>query len=173
MRTFFKKPVNVNFISVLSIIILLAGLAVIFGIFAAGAGNESAAVGSAIDEMRAGEVGDVEGWGMLLMGAVGLTGVMVSAFCWFFAIIFFLMALFLFIPLLTARLLYSNAGGRLLAYRIIMGITYLLMLPLLMLLFSFIGMSVSITVFAILGVLLLLVVLGLNVINTYSNRIKN
>lgn len=173
MRTFFKKPVNVNFISVLSIIILLVGLAVTIGIFAAGAGNESSAVGSAINEMRAGEVGDVEGWGMLLMGAVGLTGVMASAFYWFFAIIFFLMALFLFIPLLIARLLYSNTGGRLLAYRIIMGITYLLMLPLLMLLLSFIGIGIPITIFAILGVLLLLVVLGLNVINTYSNRIKN
>lgn len=43
---------------------------------------------------------------------------------------------FLFILLLIARLIYRNTGGRLLAYRIIMGVEYVFLSLLILLLFS-------------------------------------
>lgn len=172
MGTFLKKPVNVNFILILAVVILLAGLALASGIFAAGVGNEASAIGSQIEDMRAGEIDDVTGSGILLLGAVSSPVILVSAFGWILAVVLFMMALFLFIPLVTARLLYRDTGGRLLAYRIIMGITYVLLLPLPLLLFSLVGQSVPVTVSAVLGALLVLAVIVVNVINTYSDRIK-
>lgn len=55
MRNFFKKPINVNFISILVVVILLAGLSLVSTIFAFGAGNEVSVMASQIEDMRAGE----------------------------------------------------------------------------------------------------------------------
>lgn len=170
---FFKRPVNINFITILAVVILLAGLAVASGCAAMSISDEVNTVGHQFNDLRAG--GDdnvVGGWGILITGVAGLTGAILVVLCWTVAITLAVIAALLFIPLLTARLIYRNTGGRLLAYRIIMGVEYFfLSLFALMLL----GMAVGnvLSVFILLPFsLIIIAITAVNMVNTYSDRIK-
>lgn len=110
---------------------------------------------------------DVEGYSVIFKGmlygfvAFGeLFVVMVAILCGFGAFI-------VFFPALLARLLYKNSNGRILAYRIIMGIDYVIITAIALVMLG--GMELSAVWLIPLG-MLAIVVCG--IINTYSERIR-
>ena len=97
---------------------------------------------------------------------------MLVILCWTVAITLAVIAALLFIPLLTARLVYRNTGGRLLAYRIIMGVEYFfLSLFALLLLVMTVGNVLS-AIILIPFSLIMIAIIAVNMVNTYSDRIK-
>lgn len=114
----------------------------------------------------------MSGWGTLFTGFAGLTGALLMIVCWTVAITMSVMAVLIFIPLLAARLVYRNTGGRLLAYRILMGIDYFL-LTLLTLLFCSVWLEDILgAIFFLPFILVLIAIIVVNMVNTYSDRIK-
>ncbi len=166
---FFKRPVNINFITILAVVIFLAVFAAASGCAAMSISDEVNTVGNQFNDLRASRD---DGWGILLTGFAGLTGAILVVLCWAVAITLAVIAALLFIPLLTARLVYRNTGGRLLAYRIIMGVEYFfLSLFALMLLGMMAGNVLSAVILLPLS-LIIIAITAVNMVNTYSDRIK-
>ena len=166
---FFKRPVNINFITILAVVIFLAVCAVASGCAALNISEGVNAVGNQFNDLRA---STDDGWGIVITGFAGLTGVMLVILCWTVAITLAVIAALLFIPLLTARLVYRNTGGRLLAYRIIMGVEYFfLSLFALLLLVMTVGNVLS-AIILIPFSLIMIAIIAVNMVNTYSDRIK-
>ena len=121
------KKANINFI--LAMVVVVAMLLISFTVWRAvsKADKELEQIENSINEKRQGdEIGDVEGYGIImesfgyLIGGLGVIALKL-------ALIFLTgYAALLFLVALIARLVYKNSGGRLLAYRIIMGIEYAL-----------------------------------------------
>ncbi|MBQ3512326.1 MAG: hypothetical protein IJA32_00805 [Lachnospiraceae bacterium] len=121
------KKANINFI--LAMVVVVAVLLISFTVWRAvsKADKELEQIESSINEKRQGdEIGDVEGYGIImesfgyLIGGLGVIALKL-------ALIFLTgYAALLFLVALIARLVYKNSGGRLLAYRIMMGIEYAL-----------------------------------------------
>lgn len=168
---FFKRPVNVNFITILPIVILLGVLAGLSGMAAVSVAEEVGVVSGKIGSMR-GNVDDVTGWGILILGLAGAISSALVVLCWVAAITLLVIALLLFIPLLAARLVYRNRGGRLLAYRIIMGVEYVFLSLFILLLISLMADVVISAVILLPCILLVGAALVVNIVNTYSDRIK-
>ena len=166
---FFKRPVNINFITILAVVIFLVVFAVASGCAAMSIADEVNTVGNQFNDLRA---STDDGWGIVITGFAGLTGVMLVILCWTVAITLAVIAAILFIPLLTARLVYRNTGGRLLAYRIIMGVEYFfLSLFALLLLGMAVGNVLSVVILLPFS-LIISAIIVLNMVNTYSDRIK-
>lgn len=170
---FFKRPVNINFITILAVVILLAGLAVAGVSAAMDLTNGVSAVGNEfLDLWRNEDYNEADVWGMLITGFAGLTGALLVVVCWTAAITLAIIAALLFLPLLIARLVYKNTGGRLLAYRIIMGVEYFfLSLFVLLLLGMMIGNVLSVVVLLPFSLIIIAIIVT-NMMNTYSDRIK-
>lgn len=169
---FFKKPVNVNFITILAVVLLLVGLGAVSGCAAMSISDGVSAAGSKFQELLVQGGDTVSGWGTLFTGFAGLTGALLMIVCWTVAITMSVMAVLIFIPLLAARLVYRNTGGRLLAYRILMGIDYFL-LTLLTLLFCSVWLEDILgAIFFLPFILVLIAIIVVNMVNTYSDRIK-
>lgn len=165
-----KKAVNFNFISILiiSITLLISAAAMYSSILSSQ--NDLTHTKTAIERIRdQDEIGDVEGYGLLLSYTAYGLGSAAVALGKLVCIVILIMAVFLFIPNLLARLIYSASGGRLLAYRIIMGFEYISVLLIALLGISLFG---SIWWLKILcgGYCLVITVIGC--INTYTSRIK-
>lgn len=164
------KKVNINFI--LAIIIVVVLLVLSFSLWRAvqKADKELERIESSIDEKRQeNEIDDVEGHGMILESFAYLIGGMGVILIKAILIIMVVYALLLFVIALAARLVYKDSGGRLLAYRIIMGIEYALQGIMEVLLI------ISITQLPTIGNVLGAVILGAEIIygaiNTYTPRI--
>ncbi|MBD5536016.1 MAG: hypothetical protein HDQ99_10230 [Lachnospiraceae bacterium] len=166
---FFKRPVNINFITILAVVIFLAVCAVASGCAAFNISEGVNTVGNQFNDLRA---STDDGWGIVITGFTGLTGVMLVIVCWTAAITLAVIAALLFIPLLTARLVYRSTGGRLLAYRIIMGVEYFfLSLFALLLLVMAVGNVLSAIILLPFS-LIMIAIITVNMVNTYSDRIK-
>lgn len=166
---FFKRPVNINFITILAVVILLAVFAVASGCAAMSISDEVNTVGHQFNDLR---VSADDGWGIVITGFAGLTGAILVVLCWTVAITLAVIAALLFIPLLTARLVYRNTGGRLLAYRIIMGVEYFFLSLFVMMLLGMVAGNVLSVVILLPFSLIIIAIIVLNMVNTYSDRIK-
>lgn len=167
---FWKRPVNINFITMLTVVLLLF---VVAG-FCGKAGYDyqdvaSQAHGDAADILENG-VDTVSGWGVIF-GELG-AGTMMLASGIMFLVMFTLLvfAFAILVPLVIARCVYKNHGGRLLAYRILMGVVCAVMGILIISIFSFFTSSPSVLLLFILFVLSGITVW--NMVNTYSARIR-
>lgn len=169
---FWKKPVNVNFMTILMVVLLLIGLAVACGSVAMRTAGEVGAIGREFNSLRMQGGDGVTGWGALLTGFIGLTGAAVVILCWTVAIVLAVTAAFLFLPLLIARLVYRNTGGRLLAYRIIMGVEYVFLSLFVLLLLGMMAGTVMSVIILLPLVLIIIAIIAVNMVNTYSDRIK-
>lgn len=170
---FFKRPVNINFITILMVVIVLAGLSAVSVGVAMNLTDGLSAVGNEFNELRAG--GDdnaVAGWGILITGFAGLTGAILVVLCWIVAITLAVIAVLLFIPLLIARLVYKNTGGRLLAYRIIMGVEYFFLSLFALLVFGLMAVNVLSAVILLPLLNIIIAIIATNMVNTYTDRIK-
>lgn len=166
-----KKAANFNFISILiiSVVLFILALAVQFYILPMQNGLSDLR-GTMSDIRQQDEIGDVEGYAFLLSGAAYIFGAFTTGIIIAICVIVEILAILLFIPNLIARIVYSANGGRLLAYRIIMGIEY-----------------AGVTAFSILLILLFwknwpicipcggycLAISVIGCINTYTERIKS
>ena len=166
---FFKRPVNINFITILAVVIFLAVCAVASGCAAMNISEEVNTVGHQFSDLRASAD---DGWGIVITGFAGLTGVMLVILCWTAAITLAVIAVLLFIPLLAARLVYRNTGGRLLAYRIIMGVEYFLLSLFALLLLVMVVGNVLSAIIRLPFSLMIIAITAVNMVNTYSDRIK-
>ena len=120
-----KKAVNFNFISILIISVLLFVLALAVQFYISPFQSElSDLKGTISDIQQQDEIGDVEGYAFLFGGAAYAFGAFTTGITIAICVIVEVLAILLFIPNLIARIVYSANGGRLLAYRIIMGIEY-------------------------------------------------
>lgn len=120
------KKVNINFLLAMIITIVIA---VVAGTCVVGAIIVGDAVKENVQEMEKerltdDEIDDVEGYGYIInyFGA-GASGLFTIGL-WIIAVIAILYALLLFVFSLVARLVFADSKGRLLAYRILMGIEY-------------------------------------------------
>ncbi len=170
-RKLWIRPVTFNFVSVtiLAVLIMLAGILGTLSL--SSASTVKADIKTEIDETfeNAGEDGidDVEGYSLIFYGlgyGIATIGEVFGA-----AIILLcgLGAFIIFFPALLARLLYKNSDGRILAYRIIMGIDYVIITAIALMM---LGGSALLTDWLIPLGILAIVVCG--IINTYSNRIR-
>lgn len=170
----FLKPITFNFVSV----IIVAVLFILAGVFATASLslNDADAVQtdikSKITEIHenAGEDGidDVYGYGLVILNLGYGVATLGEAFVVATMILCGLGAFIIFFPALLARLLYKNSDGRIMVYRIIMGIDYVMIAVLALML---LGGSALLIDWLIPLAMLVIVVCG--VINTYSNRIRN
>lgn len=125
-RGMMKKQVNQNFILTLTLVALLL-LVIISGVVLAEAVNSKmdgiqSEIESAQDQD---EIGDVEGYGIIANGVGYVFGVIgIIAIVAYLIIIPAILALYIFIFALIARLIYKETSGRILAYRILMGFSF-------------------------------------------------
>lgn len=165
-----KKAVNKNFILCMLVVTALVLLCVLFGVATTDIGGEMESVKSDISGILEGEeVNDVEGYGVIAE-SIGLGfGVFASAIL--FAMIFLVgaYAFVLFIVALIARLVFKSQGKRLVIYRVLMGIEYVLQAGLILLLGDMLVNSGSGIVLVIIVPLLAEIVYGVR--NTYTDRI--
>ncbi len=120
-----KKAANFNFISILVISVLLFILALAVQLYILPMQNELSDLRGTMSDIRQqDEIDDVGGYALLLSGAGYFLGAFATGILVAICVIAEIIAVLLFIPNLIARIVYSGNGGRLLAYRIIMGIEY-------------------------------------------------
>lgn len=166
-----KKIANINFILAVILIIGLLLPAFTLGKYSNYLDSGLEYLQNDMDErMDDGSIDDVEGWGLILEG-IGLgLGTVANVVLIAVIVIIVVYALLLFLFALIARLVYAPQGGRLVAYRILMSIEYILQL-LLIAFFIFILTSafmVKILIYTILASAGLIY----SAYNTYSKRIK-
>lgn len=165
------RPVTFNFASVTVIAVICALLAIL----CVWAGMEAFTVGdelkTSIETTRnnAGPegVGDVEGYGIIVNGIGYLAASGAGIFAMAGAIMLVIVGVMIFAPALLAKLLYQKENGRILAYRIIMGIDYGIITVLAV---SLLLMMEELSALIVVpGGLLVIVVCG--IFNTYTDRI--
>ncbi|MBQ4522215.1 MAG: hypothetical protein IJA10_04610 [Lachnospiraceae bacterium] len=164
------KRVNVNFILAMAVVVVLFMTSLSVWNTVRKADKELEQIENSIEEKhQEGEIGDVEGHGMILESFAYLIGGMGVILIKTILMIMVGYALLLFVVALTARLVYKDFGGRLLAYRMIMGIEYALQAILEVVLI------ISITRLPTISNVLVAVLLGAEIIysarNTYTPRI--
>lgn len=166
---FWKKPVNVNFVTVLLVSILLLVGVVLCG--SALIQLQTASQGMA-DYIESTEAGPVSGWGIIGAGiGWGFTALAQAVVLMALLVILFFFCL-LTIPLVIARCIYRKEGSRLLAYRILMGFVYVILAGMTVFTGFFLREYPEEMLVGIPVILGLLAILGINVVNTYSGRIK-
>lgn len=171
-----KKILNFNFITV---VILAAMIALIAAFAWINLSNVSTGVNNDISEMydtnEDGEIDDVEGWAFLFGGSVlGLANLSIGFAKLVIVLVSGAFVVFIIVPAIIARLIYRSEKGKILTYRIFMGISYVWMGILASLLGNVIlsgGMTVITVVLAVL-LLYIIAVLILGIRNTYTKRIQ-
>ena len=171
-----KKVLNFNFITVA----ILAVMLVLTAAFAwMNLSDVSASVNQEIDEMYDpnddGEIDDVEGWGFIFGGSVlGLASLSVGFVKIASVLVTGFFVIFIMVPAIIAKFIYRAEKGRILAYRILMGVSYIWMGVLTFILGDVLlsgGMTVVTVVSAVLF-LYTVAVLILGIRNTYTKRIR-
>lgn len=172
-----KKVLNFNFITVT----ILAVMLVLTAVFAwMNLSDISTEVNNNISEMYDpnddGEIDDVEGWGFIFGGSVlGLASLSVGFVKIVSVLVTGFFVIFIMVPAIIAKFIYRAEKGRILAYRILMGVSYACMGMLASSLGNWIfsgGMTVNTVVSAVL-LLYTVAVLILGIRNTYTKRIRS
>lgn len=166
------RPVTFNFVSVtvLAALIMLVGMLCVFAL--GSTSTTKTDIKADIEETyeNAGDegLGDVEGYGVIINGLaygfLAMGEIIVAAI----AILCGFGAFIIFFPALLARLLYKDSDGRILAYRIIMGIDYGIITAMAI---GVLSMQEELST-AWLIPLGMLVIVVCGIINTYSERIR-
>lgn len=115
------------------------------------------------------DVDDVEGYGVIASGVGYSFGVFVALVAGVVGILGIGYGIILTIFLVIARIVYGQTKGRIIAYRILMGIDYVL-LSILVILIS-IGIINSFSTIMFLIDLYLIIILAICIRNTYTKRI--
>lgn len=171
-----KKILNFNFVTVaiLAAVLILAAVIVGCGLSDVFTGVEKA--GSEVySYIEDGEVDDVEGWGFIFGGAaVGVAALFAGATWFVLVLVPAVLAIFMIIPAIIARLIYRTDKGRILVYRILMFFSYVWMGVLAFFLGTIIfGGKLTVATFIILVLFLYtIVVTVLGIRNTYTGRIR-
>lgn len=174
-KHFIKSQVNKNFILTLTLVAILL-LLIISGVALVEVINsEINGVQSEIESLQEqDEIGDVEGYGIIangigyVFGVIGMIGVVM-----YLIVIPAILALYIFIFALIARLIYKETPGRILAYRILMGFSFsgqIIMLLCCLLCMQSIGWVTLISL--VIGVYIFWV-LFMGMRGTYTDRINN
>ncbi|MBQ7919684.1 MAG: hypothetical protein IJ324_07080 [Lachnospiraceae bacterium] len=166
-----KKKVNINFILVIVLVAAMMLVPIVLGVAYAELNSEMVSLKSSMDATLESndEIEDVEGYGLIAesigYGFGAFAGILVLAMI----IIVAGYALLLFVFALIARLVFAREGKRLLAYRILMGIDYVLQVGLVLFLGEMLLGEFNVGPL----VLMLLVLAGLvySARNTYTKRI--
>ncbi len=165
-----KKTVNKNFILCMLVVAALVLLCVLFGVATADIGGEMDSVKSDISGILEGEeVNDVEGYGVIAESIGYGFSAFASAILFAMILLVGAYAFVLFIVALIARLVFKSQGKRLVIYRILMGVEYVLQAGLILLLGDMLVNSGNGIVLVIIVPLLAEIVYGVR--NTYTDRI--
>lgn len=169
-----KKQVNKNLVWNMAVIGILA-LVIIIGLAyfcIADAGLN--VLGNDINQARsAGEIGDVEGYGIIMKGiGYGLGSFGLLLILALFVIFPGIMTIYILTFSLIARLIYANTGGRILAYRILMGFSFSGQIVCLLLSVSMIYSSEQFHVIPLFISMYLVFVIWKGMQGTYTKRLK-
>lgn len=166
-----KKRVNFNFISILLISAALLIVAVALCFMTLSSTSELTGTRETIKEIQQqDEIGDVEGYALLASGGAYAMGALATGFMIVMCVLIAIAAVVLFLPNLIARLVYAPSGGRLIAYRIIMGFEYALVVFFGLLCYSFFKPKLWIAI-ASCGYCVIITIIGC--VNTYTARIRS
>lgn len=161
---------NINFITILIVVLLLFVVAGLCGKASSDYQDAASQAHGYAADIREKGVDTVSGWGVIF-GELGAGTMMLASGIMFLVMITLLVIAFAaLVPLVIARCVYKNHGGRLLAYRILMGVVYAVLLILIISIFSIFTSSPSVLMLIILFVLSGITVW--NMVNTYSGRIR-
>lgn len=172
-----KRPVNMNFIMLLSLVVLLFGIAFTFLGVLNTMDEELFGISQEMDEIRSeGDVEDVDGFALSVLGMTYVMGWFASMGLWLVLVACpIALAILIFLLALVARLIYSGEGGRLLVYRIIMTLDYMIVGALVIFMGSLFTMEqgMMLPLLVVVAIAYLVAILFLGIRNTYSARIKN
>jgi len=165
-----KKKVNINLILALVLVAGLLMIPIAMGVIVNDLNDDLGILGEDMSEAyEDGEIDTVEGHGLILEGAAYGLGVFSSTMLMIVIIMVGGYAGLLLVFAVLARLVFAKEGGRLLAYRILMSVEYVLQAGILVFLIGLLLDGFDI-VFLILT---LMIAAGLiySGINTYTKRI--
>ncbi len=165
-----KKTANKNFIMAILLVAAMTLVCILLGVVLIDLdGDLDSAKNSISTTVGDGAVEDVEGYGVIAESIAYGFGAFAGAIL---LVIIFLVggyAFVLFLIALIARLIYAKEGKKLLAYRILMGVEYLLQTGLF--LFFIDSLMREFNVIILIMMLLVLAEIVYGVINTYTGRI--
>ena len=165
-----KRKVNINFILALVLVAGLLMIPIVLGVAVNDLSSDIDAPGDGISTaLEDGEADEVEGYGMLLEGAGYGLGTFANAMLMVVIIMVGGYAGLLFVFAAMARLIFAKEGGRLRAYRILMGVEYVLQAGIIV----FLG-NLLLSGFDIVFLLMILMIgagLIYSAVNTYTKRI--
>lgn len=165
-----KKKANQNFIMAMILVAAMVLVCIFFGAALVDLDSDLDSMKSDISTtLEDGEVEDVEGYGVIAESIGYGFGAFASAII--FAVILLVggYAFLLFIVALIARLIYAGKGKRLIAYRILMGVEYLLQVGLILFFGDILVGSFNVVTLVIMLLILIEIVYG--AVNTYTKRI--
>lgn len=165
------RRINVNMLLVgcVAAVILAFVLLMFAGAGVMGEGAENLARN--ISDMRGDgeEIGDVEGYGIIMNGfAMGMAG-LAQIFLFIMGVLALIFDIILFILALIARLVFAPKGARLVIYRVLMTLVSVMFAAVEVLLVSV--LTGSFTVLGLILSVILFAVILVTLINTYSKRI--
>lgn len=174
-KRFLEKQVNKNFMLTLILVAILL-LLVLRGVaLEAGLSSSMNGISSEIEQMRGeDEIGDVEGYAIIAYGigyGLGAVGWMFMVIC--LIIIPAVLAFFIFIFALIARLIYKETPGRILAYRIIMGFSFLGQILMLWCCFSGLIIGAGIGLMSLVLGICTFAIIFMGMRGTYTKRLKD
>jgi len=166
-----KKIANINCILIGILVVIILGFTIPMHFKVNKADKVLGYAEEEIDKHRNddGEIDDVEGSGLVItqmfygLGFIGILAVKIVLW------LFDAYAILLLVCNIVARLIYGNTKGRIIAYRIVIGLICLL-LGLVDVLFLWLTIE-AVSVFCIVVVLVLATVMGLLIWNTYTKRV--
>lgn len=168
-----NKQANINLIlsmTLVSILVLVSLSGFVMG-KSLGAGMDGAQ--KEIERLSGnGEIGDVEGYGIIAYGVgYGLSSLGMAVVLFFVVLVPAFLAAFIFIFSLLARLVYKNTKGRVIAYRILMGFSFAGQLAMLILsLIGFTSYKMGMVVYVMICAFIIwAIVIGIR--GTYSYRL--
>lgn len=140
------KKVTINFIMSIAVVVLIFAIIVLSGVVSGSRSDRNNSSRYEVStESEQEEIGDVEGYGKIVYG---IGAVFSNVFTFFYKIMLVGYALLLLVFAAIARAVFSTQGKGLKAYRILMGIEYVLQGKLV--LFCINSMSIVLVVFAVL-----------------------
>ncbi len=175
-KEYIKRPVNFNFVSVMSVAAFLVVILLICLAIYIIANTQLNEMRAGLNELRSkeGQIDDVAGYGMIIEGiGYGLGAFGNAMLLGFGVIVPGVISAIIAVFAVTARLIYSDTNKkRLLAYRIVSGFGYFFMLvACLMYSVLFFPIGIETAIQAVVFDILVIVVFIFGIRNTYSNRI--
>ncbi len=167
---FMKKRANINFILIIILTVAMLLVPAILGIALIDLDSDMESLKSEISvALEDDEMDDVEGYGVIAEGVGYGLGAFAGALVFAVALLVGGYAILLFVVALIARLVFAKEGKRLVVYRILMGLEYILQLGILI---FFVDMlSGGFQLGALLLMLLVLAELVYGCVNTFTKRI--